>query len=343
MAFLSLHDLLLGVMLGLATFFNSFPDFWEPPFRILGTAYRIFTESSWFAWLFLLGIYFPEPFPRAARWNRWKWLAWLVPLLWGILSVASVASTVAEFYSVTAAEFLNRYLGKLNLLVPLTLASFLVCIAMKYGIASSVDAKRRLRVLYAGAAISLLPILILFSIERLKGVTEEYFPYWVRMSVYVLFLLLPVTLAYVIVVQRALDVRVVIRQGLQYTLARRGVLILQILLSAVLFVVLTILMTSHAMNPIATVAVLAAGLWGIFLLHGATQRAAVWVDRRFFRDAYNAEQILSDLAEKVRAIVETRPLLETVAQRISSALHVKEVVVLLGESETYRPAHAVGY
>jgi phosphoserine phosphatase RsbU/P len=98
----------------------------------------------------------------------------------------------------------------------------------------------------------------------LKGVTEAYFPYWVSELVYLMFLLLPVTLAYVIVVQRAMDVRVVIRQGLQYTLARRGVLILQILLSAALFIVLALLMTSHAMKPFATVAVLGAGLWGIF-------------------------------------------------------------------------------
>jgi phosphoserine phosphatase RsbU/P len=342
-----LHDvrawLLLAVMLGLATFFNSFPDFWEPPFRLLGSVYRILTETSWFAWLFLLGIYFPEPFPRKLRWKWWRWLVWIVLLLWGIHLAASVASFVAEFYSVTIAAPINQFLEKMKFLVPLTLASFLVCIAVKYRIASSVDAKRRLRVLYAGAAISVLPIAVLFTIERLKGVTEEYFPNWVRMSVYAVFLLLPVTLAYVIVVQRAMDVRVVIRQGLQYTLARRGVLILRILLSAVLFTVLTLLMTSHAMDPTTTVVVLAAGLWGIFLLHGATERAAAWVDRRFFRDAYNAEQILSDLAEKVRTIMDTRPLLETVAQRISSALHVKQLAVLLAESGLYRPAHAVGY
>lgn len=339
--------LLLGVMLGLAAFFNSFPDFWEPPFRTLGTAYRIFFESSWFAWLFLLGVYFPERFPQTVRWKWWKWLAWIVLPVWGILSAASVATFLAGLYSITAALPINRFLGPAQVLgqvlVPTTLASFIACIAVKYRLASSVDAKRRLRVLYAGAAISLLPITVLFSIERLKGVTEEYFPYWVRMSVYTVFLLLPLTLAYVIVVQRAMDVRVVIRQGLQYTLARRGVLILRILLSAVLFIVLTVLMTSHAMNPTTTVVILAAGLWGIFLLHGATERVAAWVDRRFFRDAYNAEQILSDLAEKVRTIMETRPLLETVAQRIASALHVKQLAVLLAESGLYRPTHAVGY
>jgi sigma-B regulation protein RsbU (phosphoserine phosphatase) len=339
--------LLLGVMLGLAAFFNSFPDFWEPPFRTLGTAYRIFFELSWFAWLFLLGIYFPEPFPQTLRWKSWKWLPWTILPLWGMVCAAAVASFVTELYSVTAAMPINRFLQLTRVigqvLIPATLVSFLFSIALKYRLASSVDAKRRLRVLYAGATLSILPITVVFSIERVKGVTEQYFPNWVLMSVYTVFLLLPVTLAYVIVVQRAMDVRVVIRQGLQYTLARRGVLILQILLSAVPFIVLTILMTSHAMNPIATVVVLGAGLWGIFLLHGATQRVAAWVDRRFFRDAYNAEQILSDLAEKVRMIVEIRPLLETVAQRISSALHVKQLAVLLSESGLYRPAHAIGY
>jgi hypothetical protein len=46
--------------------------------------------------------------------------------------------------------------------------------------------------------------------------------------------LLPLTLSYVVVVQRAMDVRLVIRQGLQYTLARRGVVIFRMLLSAAL-------------------------------------------------------------------------------------------------------------
>ncbi|HEX4168798.1 MAG TPA: PDZ domain-containing protein, partial [Bryobacteraceae bacterium] len=307
--------LLLGLLLGFGAFFNAHPYFWSPPFRTLGTLYFLIQQRVWFVWLFLLGIYFPEPFPKTIPWKWWKWLGWIVLPLWVVLSAAHISGVEIELYSLMAAmpeiRFMERtqFLG--SFLPLLMLAGFLACIAVKYRIASSLDAKRRLRVLYAGAAASILPFTVLVIIERWKGVDEEYFPYWLRMSVYVIFYLLPVTLAYVIVVQRAMDLRVVIRQGLQYTLARRGVLILQILLSAALFIVLAILMTSHAMNPFATVAVLAAGFWGIFLLHGATQRLAVWVDRRFFRDAYNAEQILSDLAENVRSIVETKPLLET--------------------------------
>lgn len=339
--------LLLGVMLSVAAFFNSFPDFWSPPFRTLGSIYFKFQQNGWFCWLFLLGIYFPEPFPKTVRWRWWKWLAWILLPLWAVFFVAYIVSFVVELHSISAALLINEFLGRTQFLGQVLASSmllgFLACIAVKYRIAPSLDAKRRLRVLYAGAAVSLLPVTVVFIIERLKGMNEQFFPNWVRIAVYLAFLLLPVTLAYVIVVQRAMDMRVVIRQGLQYALARRGVLILQILLSAALFTILAILMTSHVMNPLGTVAVLAGGFWAIFLLNGATRRLAVWVDRRFFRDAYNAEQILGDLAENVRSIVETKPLIETVARRISDSLHVKQVAVLLDGSGPYRAEHALGF
>ncbi len=73
------------------------------------------------------------------------------------------------------------------------------------------------------------------------------------------------------------------------------------------------------------------------------KRLRVWTDRRFFRDAYNAEQILSELGDKVRSIVETRPLLATVAERIAESLHVARVAVLIDGSGAYRPAYAVAY
>jgi sigma-B regulation protein RsbU (phosphoserine phosphatase) len=317
--------LLLALMLSIAAFFNSFTDFWGPPFRTLATIYFQFEVNSWLGWLFLLGIFFPEPFPSALRWKWWDWLLWSLVPLWAVFALAHMVSFVMELHSIRAAIPINRFLGQTQVVRQLVnflmVLGFLACIGAKYRMALSADAKRRLRVLSAGTAVSLMPLIVLFTIASLKGVSaEQYFPEWLTVTAYLAFLLLPLTLAYVVVVQRAMDVRLVIRQGLQYTLARRGVLILQVLLSAALFVAMATLLTSHAMRPAGTVVIMAAGLWGIFLLHGATQRVAVWVDRRFFRDVYNAEQILSDLAEKVRMIVETQPLLEIVTQRIADSL-----------------------
>jgi phosphoserine phosphatase RsbU/P len=340
--------LLLALMLSLAAFFNSSTDFWSPPFRTAATIYFQFETNSWLGWLFLLGVFFPEPFPATLRWKWWNWMLWTVVPLWVVSALANMVSFVMELHSIRSAIPLNRFLGHIGVLRHLVnflmVLGFLACIGAKYRMALSADAKRRLRVLSAGTAVGLLPLITLFTIASFYGVAmEEYFPKWLTITAYLAFLLLPLTLSYVVVVQRAMDVRLVIRQGLQYTLARRGVLILQILLSAGLFITIAYLLTSHAMRPLGTVVIMAAGLWGIFLLHGATQRVAVWVDRRFFRDVYNAEQILSDLAEKVRMIVETQPLLEIVAQRIADSLHVKRVAVLLDGSGPYRPAHTLGY
>jgi sigma-B regulation protein RsbU (phosphoserine phosphatase) len=68
-----------------------------------------------------------------------------------------------------------------------------------------------------------------------------------------------------------------------------------------------------------------------------------WTDRRFFRDAYNAEHILASLSDEVRSIVETQPLLERVATKIAESLHVPRIAVLLQQDALYRPAYALGY
>jgi hypothetical protein len=109
------------------------------------------------------------------------------------------------------------------------------------------DAKRRLRLLFAGSAVSVGPVVLLFVISSLLGVSlEQYFPAWVFIPTYLLLFLFPATLAYVIVAQREMDLRVVIRQGLQYAVARRGVWALRLLLVMVLArVVLTMLIARH--------------------------------------------------------------------------------------------------
>ena len=60
------------------------------------------------------------------------------------------------------------------------------------------------------------------------------------------------------------------------------------------------------------------------------------VDRRFFREAYEGDAILSDLATNVRTIVETRPLLETVATRSAESLHVPRIAILLDDAKRRR-------
>jgi sigma-B regulation protein RsbU (phosphoserine phosphatase) len=156
-------------------------------------------------------------------------------------------------------------------------------------------------------------------------------------------LLFPLTLAYLILVHKAMDVSVVIRQGVQYTLARGGVKVLQGVLIAGLILTLSYTVSTHRLPLPRIIILVAVGVFVILQLQRIASRLARWIDRLFFREAYDAERLLSELGEEVRRIVETRPLLETVARRIAETLHVPRVTVLLRGAGPFQPAYAMGY
>src|SRR5206468_1433667 len=74
----------------------------------------------------------------------------------------------------------------------------------------------------------------------------------------------------------------------------------------------------------------------------AAERARSWIDARFFREAYDAEQILTSLSEDVRTIVDTETLLTTVGQRVATSLHVQRIAALLREGNAFVPAYRLG-
>lgn len=185
------------------------------------------------------------------------------------------------------------------------------------------------------------PILLISVFAAVRHVAFELLPQWLTYPLLVLLLLFPLTLAYVIVVQRAMDVRVVVRQGLQYGLAKTGVRILQMI--AIAIVIATAFALASNANRIGKMVVIAVTITIGLSIPRMGGRLRQWIDRRFFREAYNAEQVLSELSDHVRGMVETKSLIETVAARIADTLHITQVAVLLGGSGPYRPAYVLGY
>ena len=130
-------------------------------------------------------------------------------------------------------------------------------------------------------------------------------------------LLFPVTLAYVIVVHRAMDVRVVLRQGLQYTLATRGIRVVQIILIAILISVAVNFMNRPDVSNAHKLTIISLFFAAVFSLRRIALKARAWTDRRFFRDAYNSEQILSSLSND-RRFWRIQPLLKHVRRKSRS-------------------------
>ena len=224
------------------------------------------------------------------------------------------------------------------------MGSFFAAMAIKLGLTQSPDAKRRLRFLYWGAIASFTPALIPTIYARLQGkAPNEIFPVWLIAIVLIPLILFPLTLSYVIVVQKAMGMGVALRQGLQYTLARGGIRALQMAAVGTVIVAAMTMVSNANHERWQKIIVILVGITASLTIRGLGDRVRTWVDRRFFRENYNAEHVLTDLSDQVRSIVETKSLLETVASRISETLHVPQVAILLSGGGLYQPAFAMGY
>lgn len=340
--------LLLGVLLGLSNLFAAGTESWGPGIRDVAESYRTGLNALWPVFMLFFGLYFPQTIPpeRGKIWVRLAKYV-LAPLLVvdAIVSIIVCIGEIENFASVSGLAIFWEKIGSIPFWLGLiAIGSFFSSLSFKSATATSPDTKRRLRLLYFGTTVAMSPTFFLIMIARIRGhlELEQAFPEWLVLACLTLILLFPITLAYVIVVQRALDVRVVIRQGLQYALATGGVRVLQILLSIGVISLAVNMTILHGNRP-QKLAMIAAAVFLVVMMRRASERLRKSIDRRFFRDAYNAEQILAGLSDEVRSIVETKPMLERVATRIAESLHVARIAVLLPQNGFFRTAYALGF
>ena len=339
--------LLLALMLSFAQMstLTALPDVllsWPDVVRSVAIVYHAVFATTWAIWILLFGIYFPE---RLGIDRRWPWLKWLLiaPIVIADLGDALSAAGQAEnFRSWASVHALLLPLGKLMLLFQMAAVSgFFFALGTKIGQASSDDARRRLKLLINGTGAALTPLFFLAIYGLVRGFDRIPDKFWI--PCFLPLALFPITLAYVIVVQRALDVRVVIRQGVRYALAQRTVRLLQIIAFSVVIVGAAMLATDPSRDRPRKIQAIGLGVLGVVFISRGSEKLRGWIDRRFFREAYNAEQILRQLSDRVRTMVETVPLLETVAKQISDSLHVPWVAMLVKDEGRYGPAFALGF
>ncbi|HJX83501.1 MAG TPA: GAF domain-containing SpoIIE family protein phosphatase, partial [Candidatus Angelobacter sp.] len=203
------------------------------------------------------------------------------------------------------------------------------------------------RVLGAGSLVGLGTLLVVFVVLPRFGISPGFAQHpWVAVTGVLLSLLFPVTLAYVVVVQRALDVRILLRMGTKYFLARATMMVLQF--SLITFLVVRFLLPElekrqHRVMDLVVTGLVLAGVVRLMVMRDSlSSRLQKWLDRRFFREAYSAEIVLSELSEQARSFTETAPLIETVARRISEVLHVPQVAVFLRTGGGFQLQQVVG-
>ena len=204
------------------------------------------------------------------------------------------------------------------------------------------DQRRRLRLLLTGLNLGLLPLGLMLLYTYFAKKTLDDIPLPILIPGLMMFATLPISLAYVVLVERAFDVGVVFREGLQYAVATRGVQAIRGLIIAGMLLYAFLIGGDTALNRPQRLTRFSLAIAAAFLLSRAFVPLLAWVDRRFFREALDSERILSDLHSQITGIVDQRQLLETVAVRVSQALHVPCVAALVPVNGHYMAAHAIG-
>jgi eukaryotic-like serine/threonine-protein kinase len=140
----------------------------------------------------------------------------------------------------------------------------------------------------------------------------------------------PAAIAYGILRHRVLDVGVLVRQGLQYAIARRALLALAPLLLGILVLDLAV----HSDQTLAQVFLARGWLYAALAAAAlfAHAKSRTWLpalDRAFFRERYDARRILRDVLTDVRQTTDLGTAASHAVSQIDAALHPGFAAILV--------------
>jgi tRNA A-37 threonylcarbamoyl transferase component Bud32 len=270
----------------------------------------------------------PGPLWRATQWLLYALLAcvflpaWVVNFLgYDVTAEASGFLLAHPSLYLTCVQISARgiygYIGACLLLA-------MIAVAWNYRRLADADSRRRIRLVVAGLIVACTPfILVLVVAYRMFGLIDEMtYRFWYPVT-FVSMLCIPASIATAVWKDQLFDIRVLVRRGLQYLFARTALRVL-------LALPIALLLFSIFRNPNRTVGqILTQGSgWLNIVLMGAIgaalqsrQRLQTSLDRHFFREAYQQEQVLVQLIDEVRQRDSLADVARLVSARIDSVLH----------------------
>jgi len=288
-------------------------------------------------WTFPLSYHFFSRFPvwksPGPLWRAIQWLLYAVFVLviwpaFGIIIYLGIGvSEAATRFMVahpslylTACRVTSRPFAVYTIV---SLVLSLIVTARNYRRLPDADSRRRIKWVMAGVTIAVIPFVAIhffFSVIEL-GSVQTYNTY-APLS-FLGMLCIPASIGAAVWKDQLFDIRVLVRRGLQYLFARTALRLLLALPIALL--VLSIL--SNPNRTVAQIVTQSSGWLNIVLVVAiaATLRwrraFQLWLDRRFFREDYQQEQVLLHLIDEVRQRDSLAEISQLVGARLDSVLH----------------------
>lgn len=297
--------------------------------------------------LLWLGLLFPE---RSRIDIRVPWFKWCVLAIMAVALGISLATDYSGWYNdhllPRRAQIDSRVGSVLEWSFAFCVIFYWIAIFDKLRTTSSPDARRRVRVLCLSSVIGLGSMLVIFGGLPWFGIADPGSIHWLDLIAAILMVVFPLGLAYVVIVQRAMDVRILLRMGTKYALARTTLGMIELAAAVLLLIYFVVPAFTRGSRDVVDIglSILAIGIliWLFGTRESVSRRLQNWLDHQFFREAYDAEVVLSELASRVRTITESSALIHTVTHTISEVLHVPQIAAFLRDGEVFQLQHAVG-
>lgn len=286
------------------------------PVTALVLAAVVFSNTGPTAWFCFFAM-----FPRRLLTRPWHWVLALLP---------AVASVPFSVWVVRWVYFPDEISGVVSLRLFFTMAGLgisqelagLGILVYNYFHLREANERRRVGVLLLGTTVGWAgAMIVLFAFDT-----------YVVVGGVILFLAFPLCFAYAILRQRLFDVQVIIRQGLQYA-AARGVLISLMPVSMAILVLDLALRGDQSLGDIMKQRgwLYAAGMAVVFVAYRKRDQWMEALDKRFFRERYNAQQLLRQTVEEIRSSRSLEEAGPRIVSRVEAALHPEFVALMVRE------------
>jgi len=192
------------------------------------------------------------------------------------------------------------------------------------------ELRQQMKWVMRGTALAVIPYFLLQSVPRLSGVVPETY---IDFSIFPL-VLIPISFGYAIHRYRLMDVDIIFKRGVTYTLATACV----IGLYATVVVVVGDLLGA-GLEPLSMVARVVATIVAALLFAPIKDQFQVWLDKFFYRDRYDLRQTLIDFGRTLGSEVDLDSMLDRIIDRLGRALYVVRAAIFL--EDPFNPSRFV--
>ena len=182
------------------------------------------------------------------------------------------------------------------------------------------ELRQQMKWVTRGTALGFVPYFVLQSVPRLSGTIPQNY---IDFSIFPL-VLIPISFGYAIHRYRLMDVDIIFKRGVTYTLATACV----IGLYATVIVVVGELLGA-GFEPLSVVARVIATIVAALLFAPIKDQFQVWLDRFFYRDRYDLRQTLIDFGRTLGSEVDLDNMLDRIIDRLGRALFIGRSAIFI--------------